>query len=172
MDLKRLISIYGGFPKEGVSFKDMSPLLADPEAFSYAISELARMTSDLKPDVVLGPEARGFVIGAPLALALKVGFVMARKPGKLPGDLVTFEYGKEYGTDTMAVEKGLIKPGARVLIADDLMATGGTAKALVQLVRELGAIPAGVVSLIHLTDFCGEKDFAPVPFRALIRYSR
>ena len=172
MDLKNLISITEGFPKAGISFKDMSPLLADPVAFQQAIAGLTALAKDLAPEVVLGAESRGFVIGAPLALSLGVGFVMARKPGKLPGELLSETYGLEYGSDSLYVEKNLIKPGTRVLIADDLMATGGTASALVRLVQKCGAIPVGVVALIELTGFKGDEEFAPVPFRSLISFKK
>ncbi len=172
MELKDFISITDGFPKPGISFKDISPLLADPRAFKEAIHQLAEQTQELAPNIILGPEARGFVVGAPLALELGVGFVMARKASKLPGELVRCDYGLEYGTDSLSVEKALIRPGCRVVIADDLMATGGTAQALVKLVRECGAIPAGVVALVHLTDFDGQREFDPVPFRGLIKFNR
>ncbi len=172
MDLKDFISVTEGFPKSGISFKDISPLLADGPAFKGAMAALADRARAYRPDLVIGPEARGFAIGAPLAYELGVGFVMARKKGKLPGLLEEASYGLEYGSDTLFVETGLIRPGARVLIADDLMATGGTARALVELVREAKAVPVGVLTLIELTSLRGAEAFRPIPYESLVRYPR
>lgn len=172
MELKEKIGITEGFPKAGISFKDVSPLLADGEAFHQTVEELAAVARKYNPDVIVGPEARGFLFGAPLANEMHIGFVMARKKGKLPGELVEVSYGLEYGSDTLYIEKGLIKEGARVLIVDDLMATGGTAAALVKLVKELNAIPVLVETVIELTDFNGAKDFPDVPFVSLVKYPR
>ncbi len=172
MDLKQFISVTEGFPKEGISFKDISPLLANGKAFRETVDALAAKALPYRPDVIIGPEARGFVIGAPLAYALGVGFVMARKKGKLPGDLDEAEYGLEYGSDTLFVEKGIIKPKAKVLIVDDLLATGGTAKALVSLVKDLGAEPIAVLTIVELTSLKGAEDFKPVPFESLVKYEK
>lgn len=172
MELKDFVSITEGFPKEGISFKDISPILADGKAYRQCIDSLAEKAAACKPDLILGPEARGFVVGCPLACKMGLGFIMARKKGKLPGELLEASYGLEYGVDVLTIEKGTIKPGQRVLIVDDLMATGGTAAALVKLIKEIGAIPCGVLSIICLTDFEGWKQFAPVPFDALINYKK
>lgn len=172
MELKDYISITEGFPKEGISFKDISPILADGKAYAFCIEKLAESAAEFKPDIILGPEARGFVVGCPLALKMGLGFVMARKKGKLPGELYEASYGLEYGVDILTIEKTAIKPGQRVLIVDDLMATGGTAAALVRLVKEIGAIPCGVLTVIELTSFQGDKEFAPVPFKALVQYEK
>lgn len=172
MELKDWIGVTEDFPKKGVSFKDVSPLLRDPKGFHYALDMLAEVAGNFRPTVVLGPEARGFVLGAPIAYKLGVGFVMARKKGKLPGALESVEYGLEYGRDELFVEQGLIREGDRVLIVDDLMATGGTAAALVGLVRRLKAVPVLVLALIELTSYEGYKDFPDVPFESLITYER
>lgn len=170
MALKDYISITEGFPKAGISFKDVSPLLGNPAAFKECVEKLDALARPYHPDLVIGPEARGFVFGAPLALSLGTGFVMARKKGKLPGKLQKADYQLEYGTDSLYVEEGLIKPGQKVVIVDDLLATGGTAKALVDLVISLKAEPVLVLAVVALTDFHGNDCFAPVPFESLVSY--
>lgn len=172
MELKDKIGITDGFPKEGISFKDVSPLLADGRYLHQALDQLAEIAGNYRPTLVIGPEARGFLFGPAIAYKLNIGFVMARKKGKLPGDLVSVSYGLEYGTDELFVEKGLVNPGDRVVIVDDLMATGGTAQALVNLVKQLGATPVLVEAVIELTDFNGQKDFPDVPFVSLIKFER
>lgn len=172
MELKDKIGITDGFPKDGISFKDISPLLADGRYLHQAMDQLAEIAGNYRPTLVIGPEARGFVFGPTIAYKLGVGFVMARKKGKLPGELVSIEYGLEYGTDELFIEKGLVNPGDRVVIVDDLMATGGTAKALVDLVKKLGATPVLVETLLELTDFNGQSDFPDVPFASIIKFER
>lgn len=172
MEFKDKISITEDFPKKGVSFKDVSPLLADGAYYHAAIDQMAGIAKKYDPTIVLGPEARGFVFGSSLAYKMGIGFVMARKKGKLPGELDFVDYGLEYGKDVLYIEKGLIKPGDRVLIVDDLMATGGTAAALVRLVHDVKAKPVLVMALVELTSFKGKDDFPDVPFESLIKYPK
>ena len=169
MELKNFIRIQEDFPKKGISFKDVSPLLADAEAFKEAIRQMKEIGEQWKPDVVIGPEARGFVFGAPLAQAMGVGFVMARKTGKLPGDTNKVAYSLEYGSDALEVPSFAIKKGTRVLICDDLLATGGTLSALEKLLRSLGAEVVGIITVIELTDLGGRKNLT-APFETLVTY--
>lgn len=169
MELKNFIRIQEDFPKKGISFKDVSPLLADAEAFKEAISQMKDIAAKWKPDVIIGPEARGFIFGAPLAQAMGVGFVMARKSGKLPGDTFKVNYSLEYGSDTLEVPSFAIRKGTRVVICDDLLATGGTLAALEKLLRSLGAEVVGILAAIELTDLGGRKNLT-APFEALVTY--
>lgn len=169
MNYKDYIRIQEGFPKEGISFKDISPLLASGEAFSSAIEELKQACASWNADVVIGPEARGFVVGAPLALALNKGFVMARKKGKLPGETLSRSYGLEYGSDTIEIPTFALKKGTRVLLADDLLATGGTLAAIEEMLNEQGCSVVGIVTLIELTDLGGSA-LLKAPLFSLIKY--
>lgn len=157
MDLKSKIRVVEDFPKEGISFKDLTTLLLDGEAYNEAINTCINMLEGVEYDVVVGPEARGFLIGAPLAVLSKKGFVPIRKPGKLPFETIRHEYTLEYGTDVLEVHSDAIKPGARVLIVDDLLATGGTAKAVCELVEKLGGTVAGLAFLMELDFLDGRK---------------
>lgn len=170
VDYREYISAFADFPKEGVVFRDISPLLADGKAFGAAVRELAERVRGYRTDIVVGAEARGFVIGAPLARELGLGFVMVRKPGKLPGELLSRSYSLEYGTDTLCIERGIIPQGARVLVCDDLLATGGTARAVCELIRDAGAEPVCFAALIELRDLEGEKLISPVPVVSLVEY--
>lgn len=138
MDFKDYIRIIPDFPKEGIKFKDITTMLKDGTVYKQAIDEIAKYAKDLNVDIIAGPEARGFVVGAPLAYALNTGFAPVRKSGKLPGEVISAEYDLEYGKDQLAMHKDAIQPGQRVLIADDLLATGGTISTTVNLVRQLG----------------------------------
>lgn len=172
MDFKNYVSITEDFPKKGISFKDISPLLADKDALHSAVDSLCQLAKKYDADYIIGPESRGFILGVPVAYQLGLGFVMARKPGKLPGDLASISYGLEYGKDALYVEKKLLVPNKRYIVVDDLMATGGTASAIVKLLKQYNCVPAAVLCAIELTDFKGYKDFAPVPFECLIKYPR
>lgn len=155
MDLKEKIRSIPDFPIKGVLFRDVTTLLKDPEGYHELVETIANSLRDRKVDLVVGPEARGFVIGAALAYALNAGFVLARKPGKLPCETLKHEYGLEYGTDVLEIHKDAIKPGQKVVIVDDLLATGGTALATVKLVEQAGGEVVGVRFAIEL---CSEFD--------------
>lgn len=150
MDYNKFIEIVADWPKEGISFKDITPLMADGEAFRSAVDEIVAFAKEKEIDVIVGPEARGFIIGCPVAYSLGVGFVPVRKKGKLPREVIQVDYGLEYGKNVLAIHKDAIKPGQRVLITDDLLATGGTIEATIKLVEELGGVVAGCAFLIEL----------------------
>ncbi|GGH48303.1 adenine phosphoribosyltransferase [Paenibacillus sp. JGP012] len=155
MDFKEYIRVIPDFPQPGISFKDITTLLKDGEMYRNAINELKQMVADLKIDVIAGPEARGFVVGAPLAYALGVGFAPIRKSGKLPGATIEAGYDLEYGKDTLAMHTDAIEKGQNVLIADDLLATGGTIATSINLIEQLGGNVVGAAFLIELNDLNG-----------------
>lgn len=167
MDYRNYIMTIEGFPREGISFKDISPLLADHEAFSSCIDDLARLALPYKPDLVMGAESRGFVFGAALAYKMGLGFVMARKPGKLPGKNIRAEYELEYGTDALEVREGLIAKGARILLVDDLIATGGSMEAMERLTKLAGALPVACLAVIGLKDLGGASRL-DIPCKTLL----
>lgn len=169
MELKDYIRVQEDFPRKGISFKDVSPLLENAEAFRFAIDEMKRIADQWQPDVIVGPESRGFLFGAPLAIVMKKGFFMARKAGKLPGEALSISYDLEYGSATLEIPAFAIKKGTRVLIVDDLLATGGTLKALETLLQNAGAEIVGFITLIELTDLKG-RDILKAPFESLIKY--
>jgi adenine phosphoribosyltransferase len=171
MDFKPFIRIIEDFPKEGIRFKDITTLLKDGAAYKQAIDEIAIYAQKLNVDVVAGPEARGFVIGAPLSYALGAGFAPVRKPGKLPSDTVSAEYDLEYGKDVLEIHKDAIQPGQRVLIADDLLATGGTISTTVNLVKQLGGEIVGAAFLIELTYLNGRDRIKDIDVFSLVKYS-
>jgi adenine phosphoribosyltransferase len=158
------------FPKPGILFKDITTLLLDGPAFQEAIHALADRCRGLKPDLIVGMESRGFIFGAPVAVALGTGFVPVRKLGKLPAETIREEYALEYGTNTVEIHSDAIKPGQRVVIVDDLLATGGTCKATVKLVERLGGVVAGTAFLVELTFLNGRDVLAGYPIEAIIRY--
>ncbi|GAA0354774.1 adenine phosphoribosyltransferase [Bacillus horti] len=171
MDFKQKIRVVQDFPKEGIRFKDITTLMKDGEAYKLAISNIADLVTGLDVDVIVGPEARGFVIGAPLAIHLGKGFVPVRKSGKLPGEIVESAYDLEYGKDTLAIHKDAIEPGQKVLIADDLLATGGTIATTIDLIEKLGGIVVGCVFLIELTYLDGrDKINGDYPVHSLVKY--
>ncbi|MFS0861690.1 adenine phosphoribosyltransferase [Fredinandcohnia sp. 179-A 10B2 NHS] len=151
MDLTKFVEIVPDYPKPGIKFKDITPLMNDGEAYKYATDQIVRYAREKDIDLVVGPEARGFIIGCPVAYSHGVGFAPVRKEGKLPRDVIKVEYGLEYGKDVLTIHKDAIKPGQRVLITDDLLATGGTIEATIKLVEELGGIVAGIAFIIELT---------------------
>lgn len=151
MDFKEKIRVILDYPQDGIRFKDITTLLADGPAYRAAIDQMAEFAREQKPDIIVGPEARGFVIGCPLAVQLGVGFAPVRKKGKLPYETVQAEYSLEYGKDALAMHKDAIQPGQRVLIADDLLATGGTINTTIDLVKKLGGEIVGLAFLIELT---------------------
>lgn len=159
------------FPKPGILFRDITPLLACPLAFRQAIHQLAEQVRDRKPEVIVAAEARGFLLAAPLALELGVSLVPIRKPGKLPGEVVAHTYELEYGHDTLQVRTDAIRPGARVLVVDDLLATGGTVEACCRLVEKVGGSVVGCAFLIELAGLAGAKRVAAYSPISLIRYA-
>lgn len=170
MDLKTYIRDVPDFPKEGIVFKDITPLLAAPEAFAHAIDEMARPVSALQATHVLGIESRGFIFGAALAQKLSLGFVPARKPGKLPREAFREAYGLEYGQDALEVHRDAFRPGDRVLIVDDVLATGGTAHAARRLVEQTGASPIALTLFIELTFLTGREKLPGLPVFSVLRY--
>ncbi|MDI3257488.1 MAG: adenine phosphoribosyltransferase [Kyrpidia sp.] len=170
MDFKSLIRVIPDFPQPGVSFKDITPLLKDGRAYRAAIDTLASMVRPLGSEVVVGPEARGFVIGGPLAYALGVGFVPVRKAGKLPAETVSVSYELEYGSDRLDIHRDALRPGQRVLVADDLLATGGTLRSTICLAERLGAVVTGCAFLIELTELEGRAKLAGYNVLSLVQY--
>lgn len=169
-EYETLIRDVPDFPKPGIIFKDIMPMLADGDAFRTVIDRLADIARPWKPDLVLGAEARGFMFGAPLAYTLGAGFVAARKPGKLPYTTVSAKYALEYGFDALEVHIDAIRPGQRVLICDDLLATGGTSRAKIELVERLDGVVAGLVFAIELDFLNGREKLAGYEVESLIHY--
>jgi len=169
-DLRALIRDIPDFPKPGIVFKDITPLLLDPEALGQAVTELADWARPLNVDFVAAAEARGFILGAAIARELGAGFVPARKPGKLPAEVVTAEYILEYGIDAIEMHADALADGARVLIHDDLLATGGTARALADLVVRLGATVVGCAFLVELAFLDGRRRLEGFDVHALVTY--
>ena len=170
MDLKEKIRVIEGFPKEGISFKDITTLVADGEAFKESIDRIVEHLKDKNVDVILGPEARGFIFGVPVAYALGVGFVPVRKKGKLPAETVSVEYSLEYGVDVLEIHKDAIKKGQRVAIVDDLLATGGTVDAVAKLVEKVGAEVVALDFAIELTELRGRDKLESYEIMSLVQY--
>jgi adenine phosphoribosyltransferase len=171
IDLASRIRDVPDFPKPGIIFKDITPLLADAEALRGAVDALAECVVPLRPDIVLGAESRGFILGPALAIRLGIGFAIARKPGKLPWSTVTASYALEYGEDSLELHDDAIEPGMRVLVHDDLLATGGTARATCDLAEAVGGTVVGCAFLIELAFLGGRARLEPFPVEALISYS-
>lgn len=172
MDLKSLIRDIPDFPKPGIFFRDITTLLRDPAGLRYTIDCLAQKftAAGLNADYVVGMESRGFIIGAPLAYKLENGFIPVRKPGKLPSLVHSVEYELEYGTDRLEVHQDALEPRSRVLIVDDLIATGGTASATANLVKQIGCELVGFGFIIELRDLQGRKKLPGVPIVTLVEY--
>ncbi len=170
MDFKEHIRVINNFPKEGISYKDITTLLKNGEVFRASIDALAEKIKPWKPEVIIGPEARGFLLGAPLAYALGIGFVPVRKPGKLPGKTISETYALEYGFDTLEIHADAISPGARVVIVDDLLATGGTMLATANLMNKIGANMLGMGFLIELSFLNGREKLVDYPVFSLVQY--
>ena len=171
VDLKGFVRDIPDFPRPGIVFKDITPLLLDATALDQAVSELAALARPLSVDLVVAAEARGFILGAALARELGVGFVPARKPGKLPSETVSAEYTLEYGIDALEMHADALAGGIRVLVHDDLLATGGTAAAVCKLVEELGAVVAGCAFLVELSFLGGRARLAPHEVLTVIEYA-
>lgn len=170
MNFKDYIRVIPDFPQPGIRFKDITTLLKNGPVYKEAIDQLVELVKDKKIDLIAGPEARGFVVGAPLAIALGIGFVPIRKSGKLPYEAIEADYNLEYGKDRLAIHKDAIEPGQRVLIADDLLATGGTISTSIELVHKLGGEVAGAAFLIELSYLNGREKMNGLDVFSLIKY--
>jgi adenine phosphoribosyltransferase len=170
VNLKDKIRVIEDFPKAGISFKDITTLLQDGEVYKKAIDLCIEEVKDKEFDIIVGPEARGFLIGAPMSYATKKGFIPVRKPGKLPYETVKYEYELEYGTDALEIHKDAIKPGQKVLIVDDLLATGGTTLSTINLVKQLGGEIASVLFLIELSFLNGRDTLKDYDVKSVVKY--
>jgi adenine phosphoribosyltransferase len=169
MDLKAHIRQVPDFPKPGIQFSDVSTLLAHADAWQVSMGRLANAVRAQQPDLVVGIESRGFLVAAPLALKLGCGFIMVRKRGKLPGPTIRHDYALEYGTDSVEIQKDAIIPGQKVVVLDDLLATGGTMAASIALLREVGAVVTGAAFIIELS-FLKGRERLDVPVTSLVSY--
>jgi adenine phosphoribosyltransferase len=169
MDLRDYIRTIPDFPKPGILFYDISTLLRHPDAWQVTMGRLANVVRAYQPDILAGIESRGFLLTAPLALKLGCGFVMLRKQGKLPGETIAHDYELEYGTDRIEIQRDAIEPGQRVVLLDDLLATGGTMAAAIALLRKVGADVRAAAALIELTSLKG-RERLDLPFTALVQY--
>ena len=170
MDLKQTVRVIEDFPKQGISFKDITTLLQDGKALKFAIDEIIADLKDKEVDLIVGPEARGFLMGTPVAYGMGVGFVPVRKPGKLPWEVEGYEYDLEYGSNRLEIHKDAIKPGQKVAIVDDLLATGGTMEAAAKLIEKLGGEVVSMQFLIELEDLDGRAKLAKYNVNSLIKY--
>ena len=170
MYLREYIASIEGFPKEGIIFRDVTPLLADGDAFHDACDRLIEFARRLEADVIVGPESRGFMFGCPVSYALGVGFVPVRKPNKLPRKTLSCSYDLEYGSNTLEMHVDGIRPGQRVVIIDDLLATGGTVEATVKMIKELGGEPVGCAFIIELSDLHGRDALSGMEVLSLLTY--
>lgn len=171
MNLREYVSEVENWPKEGVQFKDITTIMDNGEAFGYAVDQIAKFAEDKDVDIIVGPEARGFIIGCPVAYRLGIGFAPVRKPNKLPRETISYEYNLEYGKNTLEIHKDAIKPGQRVLITDDLLATGGTIEAAIHLVEKLGGEVVGLAFLIELNYLNGRDKIKNYDFISLLEYN-
>jgi len=170
MNLKNHIAIVENWPMDGVQFKDITPLMADGEAFQKSVDDIVTYAREKEIDVVVGPEARGFIVGCPVAYSLGTGFIPVRKAGKLPREVISVDYGLEYGENVLTIHKDAIKKGQRVLITDDLLATGGTIEATIRLVEELGGVVVGCAFLIELGYLDGISKLQGYDVLTLMKY--
>ena len=170
MDLKQTVRVIENFPKEGISFKDITTLLQTGEALKFAIDEIIADLKDKDVDLIVGPEARGFLMGTPVAYGMGVGFVPVRKPGKLPWEVESLEYDLEYGSNILEIHKDAIKPGQKVARVDDLLATGGTMEAAAELIEKLGGEVVSMQFLIELEDLDGREKLTKYNVNSLIKY--
>lgn len=168
--LKEMIRDVPDFPKPGIVFKDITPLLSDPSGLSLAVELMANPWRDQRPDLVVGTESRGFIFGTAIAQSLSCGFVPIRKPGKLPFETISVKYELEYGSDEVQMHSDAVKPGQKVLMVDDLIATGGTMNAACELVQSVGGEIMGVAVLIELEHLGGRELIDPVIVHSLLRY--
>ncbi|MBU3154732.1 adenine phosphoribosyltransferase [Clostridium estertheticum] len=171
MELKNSIRVIENFPKKGISFKDITTILQDGKVLKQTIDDIVEYLRDKQIDVIVGPEARGFLFGVPVAYALGAGFVPVRKPGKLPYETLQIEYELEYGTDKLEIHKDAIKPGQRVAIVDDLLATGGTVAAVTKLIEQMGGDVISLNFVIELTDLHGKEKLKDYDIMSLVKYN-
>lgn len=170
MDLKKYIATIPDFPTEGILFRDITPLMADGKAFKEARNLFTAYAKKVGADVIVGPESRGFIFGCPVATELEIGFVPVRKPGKLPRETISYKYDLEYGSNELHMHKDAIKKGQKVLIIDDLLATGGTIEATLSLVKEYGAEVVGCAFLIELEDLHGRDKLHGMDVYTILKY--
>jgi adenine phosphoribosyltransferase len=170
MDFKKYIADIPNFPIEGILFRDITPLMANGKVFRAATDQMVQFAKEVKADLIVGPESRGFIFGCPVSSALEIGFVPVRKPGKLPRETVSYSYALEYGKNELHVHKDAITPGQRVLIVDDLLATGGTVEATIKLVEQLGGVVVGCAFLIELNALKGREVLKGYKVFSLINY--
>jgi len=170
MDLKQYIASIPDFPQEGVLFRDITPLMADGDAFAYSCNQIIEYAKKVGAEVVVGPESRGFIFGCPVSYALNIGFVPIRKPNKLPRETISYKYDLEYGSNELHMHKDAIKPGQKVLVVDDLLATGGTVEAAIKLVQDLGGTVVGCAFLIELEALEGRKHLEGYDVFTLMKY--
>lgn len=170
MDLKQYVSEVQDWPKTGVSFKDITTIMDNGKAYGYATDQIVEYAKEKEVDIVVGPEARGFIIGCPVAYSMGIGFAPVRKDGKLPREVIKYEYDLEYGSNVLTMHSDAIKPGQRVLITDDLLATGGTIEATIKLIESLGGIVVGIAFLIELEYLEGKKRLEGYDTISLLTY--
>lgn len=170
MDLKQYVTIVEDWPKKGISFKDITTIMDNGKAYKYATDQIVEYAKKVGAELIVGPEARGFITGCPVAYALEIGFAPVRKPGKLPREVITADYGLEYGKDTLTMHKDAVKPGQKVLIVDDLLATGGTVDAAIRLVEQLGGEVVGCAFLIELEELHGRDKIQGYDVFTLMKY--
>lgn len=170
MNLEQYIANVPDFPKKGIQFKDITPLMQNGKAFKYATEQFVEFAREVGAEIIVGPEARGFIFGCPVSTELEIGFVPVRKPGKLPRETIEFNYDLEYGSNTLCMHKDAIKKGQRVLVIDDLLATGGTMDATCKLVEQLGGEVVGLGFLIELDFLKGRDLLKDYKVKSLINY--
>lgn len=170
MDLKEYVTIVEDWPKKGIRFKDISTIMDNGKAYKYATDQIVEYAKTIDADMIAGPEARGFIIGCPVAYAMELGFAPVRKEGKLPREVIRAEYALEYGTNVLTMHKDSIKPGQRVLIVDDLLATGGTVEATIKMIEQMGGIVVGCAFLIELTYLDGREKLKGYDICTLMQY--
>ena len=170
MDLNKYIADVKDFPKEGILFRDITPLMADGEAFNYSCNQFISFAKEIGAELVVGPESRGFIFGCPVAHAINAGFIPVRKPNKLPRKTISYKYDLEYGSNELHMHVDSVKKGQKVLIIDDLLATGGTVEATIKLVEQLGGVVVGCAFLVELEDLKGRERLKNYNVKTLLKY--
>lgn len=170
MNLKKYIKEVDNYPKEGISFKDITSLIVNPDVYKYTIDEIVKFGQEVQADIIVGPDARGFIVGCPVAYAMHKGFIPVRKKDKLPRTVIEESYDLEYGSNVLTIHKEDVKPGDKVLITDDLLATGGTIDATIKLLERLGAEVVGIAFIIELKDLNGREKIKNYNIKVLESY--